>query len=54
MRRKGKKAALVSVAVAGALVIALMAAGTVLRMRTRDMGFMPAFRSFAADTFRFK
>lgn len=51
MRRKGKKAPLVSVAIAGILVIILLLAGTLLRMQTGDMGFVSAFASFVKDTF---
>lgn len=51
MRRKGRKAALVSVAIAGILVLALLAAGTLLRMHSRDMGLAEAFVSFVRDTF---
>lgn len=51
MRKKGKKAPLTAVIVAAVLVVALTAAGTVLRMKSRDMEFLPAFRSFMADTF---
>ena len=53
MRRKGKQAALISVAAAGILVILLLVAGTVLRMNTRDAGFAAAFASFITDTFAF-
>lgn len=53
MRRKGKQAALVSVAAAGILVIFLLVAGAVLRMNTRDLGFAAAFASFITDTFAF-
>ena len=51
MRRKGKRATLVSVIVAGALVVALLAAGTALRMRTRELNLVEAFSSFVSDTF---
>ena len=51
MRRKGKRPTVVSVIVAGTLVIVLLAAGTVLRMRTRDVSLAEAFRTFAYDTF---
>ncbi len=54
MRRSGKKATLISLAVAGALVIALLIAGTILRMHTHDLGFVEAFASFVSDTFRFQ
>lgn len=51
MRRKGQKAALITVLVAGAMVIALLIAGTALRMRTDGLNFGQALRAFAADTF---
>ena len=51
MRRKGKRATVVSVIVAGGLVIVLLAAGTALRMRTRELSLSEAFRSFVSDTF---
>jgi len=51
MRKKGKKAPLTGVVIAGALVIVLILAGTFLRMNSREMEFLPAFRSFMADTF---
>lgn len=51
MRKKGKKAALMSVVIAGVLAIALFTAGTLLRMNTHEMGFAEAFCSFASDTF---
>ena len=54
MRRSGKKATLISLAVAGALVIALLIAGTILRMHTHDMSFAGAFKSFVSDTFSLK
>ena len=42
-----------SVAIAGGLVIALVIAGTVLRMNTRNQGFAEAFCSFVGHTFDF-
>ena len=51
MQKKGKKAPLISVIIAAALVLALTIAGTILRMNSRDMDLLPAFRSFMADTF---
>jgi len=51
MGRKRKSTALISVAVAGAAVVALLIAGTVLRMHTRNMDFMQALGSFVSDTF---
>ena len=51
MQKKGKKAPLTGVIIAAVLVIALMAAGTILRMNSRGMDFVPAFKSFMADTF---
>lgn len=51
MRKKGKRTTIITVIVAGALVVALLAAGTVLRMRTRELRFADALRSFVADTF---
>lgn len=53
MRRKGKKTALMSVGIAGVLVVILLIAGTVLRMNTHDVGFAAAFVSFVSDTFAF-
>lgn len=50
MRKKGSKAALTSVIVAGILVVVLLIAGTILRMQTRDMKPWDAFRSFVSDT----
>lgn len=54
MRKRGTKATAVTLIVAGALVVALLIAGTVLRMHTHELGFAEAFRSFASDTFRFR
>lgn len=51
MRKKGKKAAITSVIVAGVLVLILLAAGTVLRMQSREMTAWTAFKSFVSDTF---
>lgn len=51
MRRKGTKAALMSVVVAGVLVLALLLAGTLLRMNSLGTGFMEALASFLRDTF---
>ena len=51
MQKKGKKSPLTGVVVAAVLVVVLAAAGTVLRMNSRDMQFLPAFKSFLADTF---
>jgi len=51
MRRKSKKAAIVSIAVAAVLVVVLLIAGTVLRMHSRNLGFIQAFASFVKDTF---
>lgn len=48
---KGKKATLISVVVAAMLAIALMIAGTLLRMNSREMALWPAFKSFMHDTF---
>lgn len=53
MGRKGQRATLLSIAIAGVLVVALLIAGTVLRMNTRDVGFVEAFASFVSDTFNF-
>lgn len=41
----------ISVIVAGALVIALVLAGTLLRMHTRERDFGAAFVSFMSNTF---
>lgn len=52
MRNKGKKATTLSVVIAASLLIMLLLAGTILRMRTDGLGFGEAFVSFAGDTFR--
>ena len=39
MRRKSKRATVTTLIVAGALVIALLLAGTILRMHTHEMSF---------------
>lgn len=49
--KKSARALRISVIVAGALVIALMLAGTLLRMHTREMDFGAALASFMSDTF---
>ncbi len=54
MRRRGTKATVTTLIVAGALVIVLLLAGTLMRMRTDDMRFAEAFASFVSDTFRFQ
>ncbi len=54
MRRRGTKATVTTLIVAGAMVAALLAVGTVLRMRTNEMSFAEAFTSFVSDTFRFQ
>lgn len=41
----------INVIVAGVLVIALMLAGTLMRMHTLEMDFGAAFASFMSDTF---
>ena len=51
MQGKGKKAPLMGVMIAAVLVIVLMITGTILRMNSRGMDFLPAFKSFMADTF---
>ena len=38
-------------ALAAFLVLALLAAGTILRMQTHDLGLWQAFQSFVRDTF---
>ena len=53
MRRRSKRATVTTLIVAGALVIELLIAGTILRMHTHDLGFAGAFTSFVSDTFRF-
>ena len=40
-----------SAAIAGILVLALLLAGTLLRMHSRESGFMEALFSFLRDTF---
>lgn len=54
MRRKSKRATVTTLIVAGALVIALLLAGTILRMHTHDLSFAGAFKSFVSDTFSLK
>ena len=54
MRRKSTRATVTTLIIAGALVIALLIAGTILRMHTHDLGFVEAFASFVSDTFRFQ
>ena len=54
MRRKSTRATVTALIVAGALVIALLIAGTILRMHTHDMSFAGAFKSFVSDTFSLK
>ena len=51
MGKKGKKAPLTGVIIAAIAVVVLIAAGTALRMHSRDMAFLPAFKSFMSDTF---
>ena len=41
----------VSILIAGILVVALILAGTLVRMRSREIGFADAFSSFVSDTF---
>ena len=53
MRRKSTRATVTTLIIAGALVIALLIAGTILRRHTRNMSFAGAFKSFVSDTFRF-
>ena len=53
MRKRSTRATVTTLIVAGALVIALLIAGTILRMHTHDMSFARAFKSFVSDTFRF-
>lgn len=50
-KQRSGKATLISVIVAGVLVVALALGGTVLRMRSREMDFGAAFVSFMSDTF---
>ena len=52
MGRKRQKAALITAAVAGVLALALVIAGTLLRMNTRGMDFWNALSSFLSDTFQ--
>ena len=54
MRRKSTRATVTTLIIAGALVIALLIAGTILRMHTHDMSFAGAFKSFVSDTFSLK
>ena len=52
MRKRSQKQTLIIVCVLAALVLALLAAGTILRMRSGSMGFAEAFAAFVSDTFR--
>lgn len=54
MQGKGRRRALLSVVIAGILVLVLLAAGTALRMQSRDMAPLEAFKSFVSDTFNFE
>jgi len=51
MRKRSGKKTLIIEGVLAAVVIALIAAGTVLRMHTGDMSFPEALTSFLKDTF---
>ena len=51
MRKRGTKAPLITAAAAGALAIALLFAGTLMRMDAQGAGFGEAFLSFLKDTF---
>ena len=51
MRKRSGKKTLIILCVLAAAVLSLIAAGTVLRMQTGDMGFAEAFTSFLSDTF---
>ena len=52
MRKRGTRAALTSVAIAGMLVIGLLIAGTLLRMHSDGLSATSAFKAFVTDTFR--
>jgi len=49
--KRKRQASLVSVAVAAVLIVALLMAGTLLRMHTREISFADAFSGFVSDTF---
>lgn len=51
MRKRSGRKTLIIVCVLAAVVICLIAAGAILRMQTRDMGFLDALASFLSDTF---
>ena len=51
MRKRSGKKTLIILCVLAAAVIALIAAGTVLRMKTANMGFAEALGAFLSDTF---
>ena len=52
MRKRSQKQTLIIVCVLAALVLALLAAGTILRMRSGNIGVAEAFAAFVSDTFR--
>ena len=54
MRKRSTRATVTTLIVAGALVIALLLAGAILRMHTHDLSFAGAFKSFVSDTFSLK
>ena len=51
MRKRSGKKTLIILCVLAAIVISLIAAGTILRMQSRDLGFAEALTSFLSDTF---
>ena len=52
MRKRSGKKTLMIVCVLAAIIICLIAAGTVLRMHTHNLGFFDALTSFLSDTFQ--
>lgn len=51
MRKRSGRKTLTIVCVLAAIVLLLIAAGTILRMQSHDMGFLEALLSFLRDTF---
>lgn len=49
--KRKRPASVVSIAVAAVLIVVLLMAGTLLRMHTREIGFVDAFSGFVSDTF---
>ena len=51
MRKRSGKKTLIILCVLAAVVLSLIAAGTMLRMQSRDLSFAEALTSFLSDTF---